>query len=331
MKINYIFRSKEYNAFSIENVFENVSNELKQIADVEMTYVPVAKYSLKMFIKNSLFASRQRGDILHITGDIHYVSLLMQRKKTILTIHDIRAIEFLKNNKLKLNLYKLLWVIIPSIKCKYITTISEKSKEEFCSLAPWARNKIVVIPNPINPKYEYKFKEFCSEKPRLLMIGTKENKNHLRMLEAIKDINCIVDIIGKIPAEEEKYLLDNKICYENSIAISDEELRRKYYESDIVMFASTYEGFGVPIIEAQAIGRVVITSDLEPMNTVSGSGAILVDPYDINSIRESVENIINNKELREEIIHKGLKNSRKYSVENISSKYMDLYNQIYYK
>ena len=183
MKINYIFRSKEYNAFSIEKVFKNISNELIKSEDIKMAYVPVAKYSLKMFVKNCLFAAKQQGDILHITGDIHYVCLLMSRKKTILTVHDIRAIEFLKENKLKMAIYKLLWVIIPSFKCKYITTISEKSKEEFCKIAPWARKKIVVIPNPIDPNYKYLPKKFCYKKPRLLMIGTKENKNHLRMLE----------------------------------------------------------------------------------------------------------------------------------------------------
>lgn len=329
MKINYIFRSKEYNAFSIENVFKNIGDELNKTQNIEMTYVPVAKYSLKMFIENSLFALKQRGDILHITGDIHYVCFLMSRKKTILTVHDIRAIEFLKNNKLKLILYKLLWVIIPSIKCKYITTISEKSKKEFCKIAPWARNKVLVISNPIDPEYEYRPKKFCVKKPRLLMIGTKENKNHLRMLEAIKDIDCIVDIIGKIPENEEKYLISNKISYENSIAISDEDLRKKYYESDIVMFVSTYEGFGVPIIEAQAIGRVVITSNLEPMNIVSGDGAVLVDPYNVNSIRGSVMKVINDEEFRNEIILRGLENSKKYSVKIIATKYLELYNKIY--
>lgn len=331
MRINYIFRSKEYNAFSIENIFKNISNELRNNEDIKKSYVPISKYSLNMFIKNSLFAAKQQGDILHITGDIHYVCLLMSRRKTILTVHDIRAVEFLKDNKIKLILYKLLWVIIPSIKCKYITTISEKSKNEFSKLAPWAREKIIVIPNPINPKYKFRPKEFCVKKPRLLMIGTKENKNHLRMLEAIKDINCILDIVGKLPDDEEKYLINNKISYENSIAISDEDLRKKYYESDIVMFASTYEGFGVPIIEAQATGRIVITSNLEPMSLVAGDGAVLVDPYNVNSIRSAVKKVINDEEFRNTVIKKGRENSKKYSVKTISSQYLDLYNKIYVK
>ena len=95
------------------------------------------------------------------------------------------------------------------------------------------------------------------------------------------------------------------------------------------MFASTYEGFGVPIIEAQAMGRVVITSNIEPMNKVAGNGAIIVDPYDVNSIKEAVLRIIDNVELRNDIILKGLKNASKYSSESIASKYLKLYKKVY--
>lgn len=81
MKINYIFRSKEYNAFSIENVFKYVSNEVKKKECIEFSYLPIARYSIKMFIKNWMYSFKLKGDILHITGDVHYISLFMPRKK----------------------------------------------------------------------------------------------------------------------------------------------------------------------------------------------------------------------------------------------------------
>lgn len=248
-----------------------------------------------------------------------------------MTVHDIRAIEFLENKKLKLYIYITLWVVLPSIKCKYITTISEKSKEEFCKIAPWAKRKVLVIPNPIDSNLVHNDKKFNSDRPRLLMIGTKENKNHKRMLEAIKDINCIVDIVGVLPEEEEMFLIDNKICFENSYRISDEEIIKKYIDSDIVMFASTYEGFGMPIVEAQSVGRCVITSNIEPMSSVAGNGAILVDPYSVESIRNAVITIIENKKTRENIISEGLRNAEKYTQENVGRQYLELYNEIYMK
>ena len=58
--------------------------------------------------------------------------------------------------------------------------------------------------------------------------------------------------------------------------------------TDILSFVSTYEGFGMPIVEANAIGRVVVTSNVLSMPEVAGNAAHLVDPFDVNSIREGI-------------------------------------------
>ncbi len=70
-----------------------------------------------------------------------------------------------------------------------------------------------------------------------------------------------------------------KIEYENFIDISNEELVKKFIECDMLLFASTYEGFGMPIVEANIVGRPVITSNILSMPEVAGDAAILVDPF----------------------------------------------------
>ena len=61
---------------------------------------------------------------------------------------------------------------------------------------------------------------------------------------------------------------------------------QEYKDADLISFPSTFEGFGMPIIEGQAVGRPVITSNIEPMVSVAADAAILVDPFNIESIRE---------------------------------------------
>jgi glycosyltransferase involved in cell wall biosynthesis len=77
-------------------------------------------------------------------------------------------------------------------------------------------------------------------------------------------------------------------------------MRNEYLRADLVAFCSTFEGFGLPIIEAQAMRTPVVSSELSPMKEVAGDGAVLVDPFDVSKIREGILKIINNDDFRDE-------------------------------
>lgn len=101
-----------------------------------------------------------------------------------------------------------------------------------------------------------------------------------------------------------------------------------YIEADVMLFPSTYEGFGLPIIEAQATGRVVITSQLEPMLSVAGNAACFVDPYSVDSIRSGIQKIIESESYRNELIQKGFRNIERFQLEKVKKQYSDLYKQL---
>ena len=71
------------------------------------------------------------------------------------------------------------------------------------------------------------------------------------------------------------------------------------------MFASTYEGFGLPIVEAQAIGLPVITSNMPPMNDTAGDGALLVDPLDEGEIRTALEQLLHSPDVARQLSEQG--------------------------
>jgi len=115
---------------------------------------------------------------------------------------------------------------------------------------------------------------------------------------------------------------------ENCFNLTYEEIIKCYEDCDILCFASTYEGFGMPIIEAQAVGRPVITSTVASMPEVAGEGAYLVDPYSVTSIKKGIEKVIYDTAYRNELIRTGKENIKRFEVGKIASQYLKIYEEL---
>ena len=160
---------------------------------------------------------------------------------------------------------KYFWFTLPLKYCKYVTVVSEATKNELLKFINYPEQNIYVIPNAIDGGYKYVPSDFNESCPQILQVGTTYNKNLERLIEAIKDIPCRLNIIG-ILSQDLIYLLEkNKIVYVNYTNLSQEAIIQQYIDCDMLSFVSTYEGFGMPIIEANATGRPVVTSNLLSM------------------------------------------------------------------
>ncbi len=96
----------------------------------------------------------------------------------------------------------------------------------------------------------------------------------------------------------------------------------------MLVFASTYEGFGLPIVEAQATGRPVVTSDTLSMPEVAGDAACLVDPFNVESIRNGILKVIQDTGYREQLVQNGLKNVERFKPESVAMQYLALYREL---
>lgn len=84
----------------------------------------------------------------------------------------------------------------------------------------------------------------------------------------------------------------------------------------------------MPIIEAQAIGRPVVTSNLSPMCDIAKNSALLVDPYDVSSIRAGIERVITDSSFRSTLVQRGLENASRFSAPQITEQYLALYHNL---
>ena len=306
------------------NSFENVFNVLQPLLSIEKVELPFSSSGLVSRLKNIRFIIGKVSPFIHITGHDHYL-LWWPFKNTILTIHDIEALK--RKKGIKRWIFKKLWFDIPIHNAALVTTISEFTKRELLSLTDY-KTPIYVIHNPLTLSLTYSLKPFNCHCPRILHIGTKANKNLPRLIEALEGITCELIIIGQSSLKLEQLLGHYRIAYQIKTGLSSEEVMAEYKMSDIVSFVSTYEGFGLPILEAQSVGRPVITSNVASMPEVAGEGALFVNPFSVDSIKKGVTNVMQNESLRNDLIKKGLENVSKYEKQNIANQYIELYSKV---
>jgi glycosyltransferase involved in cell wall biosynthesis len=263
------------------------------------------------------------GEINHITGDIHFISLLLPKRRTILTIHDIQSLQ--SSNFLKSFILKLFWITLPVKSVQIVTTVSQATRDELRRVVDVPEHKIKIVYDPVSPAFKPVAKPFNRTEPVILQIGTKANKNLYRLIEALKNVPCKLDIVGRLNADILSALERSGVNYVNSFNLTQAQLISKYEECDIVSFVSLYEGFGMPIIEANSVGRVVITSSVSSMPEIAGDSAHFVDPLDVSSIKAGILCVIENTQYRDTLITNGFKNAKRFDAVAIAEAYTALY------
>ncbi|MCC6724503.1 MAG: glycosyltransferase family 4 protein [Saprospiraceae bacterium] len=275
-------------------------------------------------LKNISFAVKNRSNINHVTGDVHYLAIFLPN--CVLTIHDCGNPEqFLYFKRI---FYKLIWLWLPAHRAKIITVVSEKTKQDVIKYTGVRDDKIVVIPNFIDEKFKFSPKEFNSEKPIFLHIGITPNKNLERVAVALMGVHCELRVIGKLSEAQEDVLKKANIAYSFTFSLTIDQVVEEYKNCDAVIFASTYEGFGLPILEAQTVGRPIVTSNIDPMEKIAGNAAILVNPLEVSDIRRGINELITDGDRRMQIVLNGIENSKKYSIAQAISSLTTIYQSI---
>jgi glycosyltransferase involved in cell wall biosynthesis len=206
-----------------------------------------------------------------------------------------------------------------------VTVVSEATKKDLLKYVRCKPEKIKVIPSFVSSRFKAFPKTFDLKKLTILHIGTAPNKNLERLIMAIAGISCHLYLIGKLSKAQFFLLKKYNIDFTNKFNTSDEEVLEAFRVCDLVCFVSTLEGFGVPLLEAQATGRPVITGNLSAMPEVAGGGALFVNPFDVNSIREGIICIISNAELRNRLIEAGFENVKRFPLATTVNGYLEVY------
>lgn len=333
LSVVHILRRKRISNFSIELIFSQIRDNLSNQLAFTVLEVPRFNDSFNDKFLNWIFILRNsfkfKNSLLHITGEIHYVSIFLFFNPIVLTIHDCGFVYRKKGIARYVNIW--LYLKLPFLFTNKIIATSNEVKKDIIKWTGIREDAITVIPVPVRSDLVFVDKVFNSIKPRILHIGTAANKNLDNLLFALKGIDCELDIVGELTPLNLKNLKNLNIKYSNSVNLSNEEIKDRIVNCDILSFVSTFEGFGMPIIEANSVGRVVVTSSISSMPEVANDAACFVNPHDINSIRAGFIKVINDDTFRINLIEKGLLNKDRFSIESISNQYLNLYKELIQK
>lgn len=271
-------------------------------------------------------AAAAQGSVNHIAGHVHYLALTLRPERTVLTVHDIGHLQSVSG--VRRATYRALWYTIPLRRVAAIVAVSEFTKKELVREFGVAPAKITTIHDGLPAGFEPAPFEFNAERPTLLIVGTAPHKNAVRLVEAADGLGCRFLFIGRVQGALREALARARAEFEEKVDVADADLIECYRRADIVCFASMYEGFGLPIIEAQAVGRPVITSLRCSMPEVAGDGAVFVDPQSTRAIREAIARVRGSAALRDDLIGKGFANVRRFDRSTCADAHMDIYRRV---
>jgi glycosyltransferase involved in cell wall biosynthesis len=282
-------------------------------------------------------------DVYHC---FHHLMPPTKNKPRILTIHDLRRYKIPElYQKSKLHLFESALK-----RADHIIAISEATKKDLCNIFEVPDEKVDVIYNaagttfrPVPESEKQKIKKQLAEEIRtqlgdylVVFSSPDKRKNITRTIEAFllaqTDLtdNFKLVIVGNLPKDDERFQSLASSEAANNIIITGpvEKIQDLLCCAKGLVFASLYEGFGIPILEAFACGVPVITSNCSSMPEVAGDAALYVDPYTTESISQAIVQVCNNAELRNKLIIAGTQRAKQFSWRQSAAKTLDVYKKL---
>lgn len=320
-------RKPHGNLHSVERTFSDVRVALAASGhSVNVRINRFVSRGLWPRLYDAVAARFARGQVNHVTGDVHYLCWFLPANSTVLTVLDCVGLHRLRG--WRRTLFKILWYRIPARRSRFVTVISEFTRRDLISQIGISEDRVITIPLMVSDEFKPVPRVFDARCPRILVFATGPTKNIERTVDALRGLSCELVVVGFMSDSQKNALVATGLSFRNETSLDREAMRRTYEDVDLVLLASTFEGFGLPIVEAQAVGRPVVTSTVCSMPEVAGEGACLVDPFDVASIRAGVLRVIEDQEYRSSLIDRGFENVRRFSRETIAQQYQDLYSRV---
>lgn len=289
---------------------------------------------------------KEKVDIFH--SPVSAVPVLGHCKK-IATVHELPWVEREKGVE-KVTKGHRAWLFLNTRFADRIVAVSQRTRSNILLLYPDAEGRVTVIHNGVDPLFQ-KLENPPSREifldgfsipdgPFVLFVGSlRKKKNLSTLLDAFEEIleagmgDLNIILLGvRGPAwndlkhRVEQSSLDEKVFVPGFVPDSD--LLCFYNLAEIVVYPSLFEGFGLPPLEAMACGTPVVTTYGGAIPEIVEEAAMLLEPRDVNGLREAILSLHEDRELRDEYIRRGFEHVPAFSWTKAAGEYLELYKEL---
>lgn len=304
-------------------VFVSPHNIVLKEAAEELSPVIVGKHTGYLWEQWDLMRYMKANGGHHLLSLCGFAPVFYKNKSWVL--HDIQSVRYPQMFAWKIRL--VYSILMPSVlkTSKHVFSVSKFSVGEISSHYGIPLSKMSVAYNAPAACFVKKEDSALAKQKYLFAVSSvKANKNFISVLKAfdrIKDEcpDLQLFIAGSLKAKQFKdvditpYIKSDRVKLIGYV--SDDDLVKYYSNALALIFPSFYEGFGLPVIEAQACGCPVICSDASSLPEVASGSALMSNPTDIEGFGNSIKLLYNSEEKRQELIQKGYDNISRFSWE----------------
>ncbi len=230
-------------------------------------------------------------------------------------------------------------------KAKRIIAVSQATKNDLMHYLGIAEERISVVYLGVGHSLFRPVSHRIYDNPYVLFVGTEHpRKNFITLLKAFSQLKSEPRFkglklvkVGKAGGQEADFRgqtmkvidaqgLVNEVVFTDFVPEAD--LPAYYSGAKVLVMPSLYEGFGLPVVEAMACGCPVITSNTSSLPEVVGEAGIMVNPNDTDSLAEVMRRVLTENKLRDDMIRKGLEQSKRFSWEKAARETLEVYKKV---
>lgn len=316
--------------------------QLAKEKDVKLIHTTIPTLSFAEQWRYPLILRKLSCDAIHFTS---FTKPYVTGCRSLVTVYDLIPLKYPGDwTAVHRTIYRIaLWQAVKT--AQQVVTVSESSRRDLVRLLSVPEKKISVIPPGVDSHFRRltrkqsgpSIERYGLHTRYALYLGSDKHHKNLKGLlqawEKVRTTDVILVCAGfwNHPSKEVKNMLqraeqDGRVFYLGPI--EESALPSLYSAAEAFIFPSLYEGFGLPILEAMACETPVICSRIPSLSEISGNAALQVNPSDSGTLAERIDELLNDRNLQQDLRERGLHRARKFTWNEAAAKAVKAYESV---